>query len=151
MHVCSQYRFYRCFKDVLIVLQNCAIIGAGSAYPSGAPGFTPGFSGVRFLCSVLQIIVCRLVFFLLTIAFFVLLRFTDPDYPFGIFKLFLWHGIHIYPAISTFAVQTCYANKYLLYSYKTNKLFVLYEYTFQPMNKLSWYPVAMYSRGRRQI
>ena len=30
-------------------------------------------------------------------------------------------------------------------------LFVLDEYTFQPTNKLSWYPVAMYSGGRRQV
>jgi hypothetical protein len=30
-----------------------------------------------------------------------------------VFKLF-------YPAISTFAVQICYANKFLLYSYQTN-------------------------------
>ena len=34
---------------------------------------------------------------------------------------------NIYPAISTFAVQLCYTNKCLLYSYQTNKLFVLYE------------------------
>ena len=25
--------------------------------------------------------------------------------------------IHVYPAINTFAVQICYANKFLLYSY----------------------------------
>ena len=30
-----------------------------------------------------------------------------------------------YPAISTFAVQICYTNKFLLYSYQTNKLFSL--------------------------
>jgi len=31
-----------------------------------------------------------LVLFLLAIVFFVVLRITDSDYPFGIFKLFLW-------------------------------------------------------------
>ena len=56
-----------------------------------------------------------------------------------------------YPTISTFAVQICNTNKFLLYSYQTNKLFVLYESTFQPTNKLSWYPVAMNSGGRRQV
>ena len=45
--------------------------------------------------------------------------------------------LYIYPAISTFAVQIWYRNKFLLYSYKTNKL--------------SWYPVAMYSGGCRQV
>jgi hypothetical protein len=27
----------------------------------------------------------------------------------------------------------------------------IYQLTFQPTNKLSWYPVAMYSGGRRQV
>ena len=35
---------------------------------------------------VLYIVVCRLYFFLLVIALSVLLRFTDSEYPFGIFK-----------------------------------------------------------------
>jgi hypothetical protein len=39
--------------------------------------------------NVLQIVVCPFVIFLLTIVLSVLLRFTDSDYPFGIFKLFL--------------------------------------------------------------
>jgi hypothetical protein len=38
----------------------------------------------------------------------------------------------------------------MLYEY-IFALFVLDEYTFQPTNKLSWYPVAMCSRGRRQV
>ena len=33
---------------------------------------------------------CRSLFVLLTIVLSVLVRFTDPDYPFGIFKLFLY-------------------------------------------------------------
>jgi len=38
---------------------------------------------------VLQIVVCPFVLFLLAIVLSVLLRYTDSDYPFGIFKLFL--------------------------------------------------------------
>ena len=37
--------------------------------------------------------------------------------------------INIYPAISTFAVQICYTNNFLLYSYQTNKLFVLQTFS----------------------
>ena len=40
-------------------------------------------------------------------------------------------NIKLYPAISTFAVQICYANKFVFYSYQTNTLFVLDEYTFR--------------------
>ena len=72
-----------------------ATSGAGTAYPSGVPEFTPRFQWVScysifsFMCNVLQIVVCPVVLFLLTIVLSVLLRFTDSDYPFGIFKLFL--------------------------------------------------------------
>jgi hypothetical protein len=38
---------------------------------------------------VLLIVVCPFVLFLLAIVLSVLLRYTDSDYPFGIFKLFL--------------------------------------------------------------
>jgi len=34
-------------------------------------------------------VACRFVLFLLAIVLSVLLRYTDSDYPFGIFKLFL--------------------------------------------------------------
>ena len=67
----------------------------GTAYPSRAPTFTRGFqwgspySICSFLCSVLQIAVCPFVLFLLAIVLSVPLRFTDSDYPFGIFTLFL--------------------------------------------------------------
>ena len=68
------------------------ISGAGAIFPSGAPDFTPGFqwgscySIFSFMCNVLQIVVCPFVLFLLAIVLSVLLRFTDSDYPFGIFK-----------------------------------------------------------------
>ena len=64
--------------------------GAGICYPSGAPEFTPGFqwgscySIFSFICMF-----CRFVLFPLAIVLFVLLRYTDFDCPFGIFKLFL--------------------------------------------------------------
>ena len=46
---------------------------------------------LNFLCSVLYIVVCPFVLFLLATVLSVLLRFTDSDYPFVIviFKLFL--------------------------------------------------------------
>jgi hypothetical protein len=37
---------------------------------------------------VLLIVVCPFVLFILVIVLSVLLRYTDSDYPFGIFKLF---------------------------------------------------------------
>ena len=42
---------------------------------------------------VLLIVVCPFVLFLLAIVLAVLLRYTDSDYPFGIFKLFL-HALY---------------------------------------------------------
>ena len=86
--------------------------GAGTAYPSGAPEFTPGFqwgscySIFSFICmfsrSLFDLLpfffwpLCCLSFFdirilitsfwyLLAIVLSVLLRYTDSDYPFGIF------------------------------------------------------------------
>ena len=71
-----------------------ATSGAATAYPSEAPEFTPVFSGVRVTPSLAVCIICRslfvfMFFFLLVILLFVLLRFSDSDYIFGIFKLFL--------------------------------------------------------------
>jgi hypothetical protein len=59
---------------------------AGIGYPSGAPVFTPGFSGVRITRS-LVLYVCFVDRCLCFCSFFyhcVLLRYTDSD-PFGIF------------------------------------------------------------------
>jgi len=44
---------------------------------------------LSFLCSVLQIVVCPFLISLLAIVLSVLHRFTDFDYLYGIFKLFL--------------------------------------------------------------
>ena len=64
--------------------------GAGIDYPFGAPGCTPGFSGVRVARSL---VLCVRFWRSLLVLFFAIvlsvLRFTDSDYPFGIFKLFV--------------------------------------------------------------
>ena len=63
----------------------------------GAPEFTPVFlwglcySIFSFLCSFLYITACSFVLFLLAIMLSILLQFTDSDYPFDIFNLFLHH------------------------------------------------------------
>ena len=49
--------------------------------------------GLQFYMYVLQIVVCPFVLFPLAIVLSVLLRHTDSDYPFGIFKLFLSHNV----------------------------------------------------------
>jgi hypothetical protein len=62
-------------------------------FHTGTPEFTPRFSGVRVTRSlvlyVLSIVVCPFVLFLLAIVLCVLLRSTDYDNSFGIFKFFL--------------------------------------------------------------
>ena len=64
-----------------------ATSGAGTAFPSEAPEFTPGFqwgsyySIFSFMCNVLQIVVCPFVLFLFAIVLSVFLQFTDSDYP----------------------------------------------------------------------
>ena len=65
--------------------------GAGPAYPSGAPEFTRVFSGIRVTRS-LVLCVCFVDRCLSFCTFFaimlsVLLRYTEPDCPFDIFKL----------------------------------------------------------------
>ena len=66
--------------------------GAGTAYPSGAPEFTPGFQWGS-CCSIFSFICmfCRslLVLFLSVNMLSVLLRYTDSDCSFSISKLFL--------------------------------------------------------------
>jgi len=65
-----------------------ATSGAGTSCPSGAHEFTPGFSGERVTRSLVMF--CRSLFVLFLLAIVMSgLRFTDSDYPFGIFKLFL--------------------------------------------------------------
>ena len=61
----------------------------------GAPEFIPVFSGFRVARSLVLYVCfvdhfCSFVLFLLTIVLSVLLRYTDSDCAFGIFKLFLF-------------------------------------------------------------
>jgi hypothetical protein len=82
-----------CITSTSIVHMIILTSGAGTAYPSGAPEFTPGFSGVRVTRS-LVLCVCFVdrCWSFCTFSFghcIVLLRYMDSDYPFGIFKLFV--------------------------------------------------------------
>jgi hypothetical protein len=65
-----------------------AISGAGTAYPSRAPEFTPIFSGIRVTRSlVLCLMFYRSLFFLLSFFLVIVLsvlRFMDSDYPFNL-------------------------------------------------------------------
>ena len=69
--------------------------GAGTAYPSGAPEFTPGFqwsscySIYSFMCIFCRSLFVLLYFFFLLAIVLSVLRYTDYDHPFAIFKLFL--------------------------------------------------------------
>jgi hypothetical protein len=65
-----------------LVLCLCFVDRCLSFYP-----FSFGHFGV--CSSPNPIVVCPFILFLLAIVVSVLLRFTDSDYPFGIFKLFL--------------------------------------------------------------
>ena len=71
-----------------------ATSGAGTVYPSGAPEGLPRFLvgfmllNLQFYVYVLQFVICPFVPFLLAIVLFVLLRYTNSDYHFGIFKPF---------------------------------------------------------------
>ena len=58
---------------------------------SSPPGFQWGshYSIFSFICMFCRSLFAPVVLFLLAIVLPVLLRFTDSDYPFGIFKLFL--------------------------------------------------------------
>ena len=48
---------------------------------------------------LLYIVVCPFVLFLLSIVLSVLLRYTDSDYPFGIYKLFYIEKLNIHMAV----------------------------------------------------
>ena len=66
-------------------------------HPSSPPGFCWFMLlDLQFYVYVLQTAVCPSVLFLLGIVLSVLLRFTDSDYPFGIFKLFLYWFLELF-------------------------------------------------------
>jgi hypothetical protein len=67
----------------------------GTAYLPDHLSSPPVFSGIRVTRSLLyvyllKIVACPFVLFLFAIVLSVLLRYTNYDYPFGIFKLFLF-------------------------------------------------------------
>jgi hypothetical protein len=76
---------YRLLCQERIFIQNMHIVGT-STFPEH-PSSTSDFSGVRVTLS-LVLCVC-FVDRCLTIVLSVLLRYTDSDYPFSIFKLFI--------------------------------------------------------------
>ena len=86
----------RCNNTFVSFTRNTTgvISGAGTACPSEAHEFIPGFSAVPVARSLLfSVVFCRSLFvlmsvFLFTIVLFAHLQFTDTDYLFGIFKLF---------------------------------------------------------------
>ena len=75
-------------------LTHGATSGAGTAYPSLAPEFTPGFQLVSCysIFSFMRMFRRSLfvLFLLVIVQLFAILWFTDSDYPFDIDKLFLW-------------------------------------------------------------
>ena len=77
-------------KQIVINYKTDATSGTGIAYPEFTPGFQLGFVLLdhQFYVYVLQIVVCRFVLFHLAIVMSVL-PYTDSDYPFGIFKLYI--------------------------------------------------------------
>ena len=92
----KDFAWYRIFSYVkyTFCIYNISLkinYSVGTAHPSGAPEFIPVYSGVQVVRSLtFCVIFCRLLFVLfpLVIVLSVLLRFTNSDYPFGIFKLF---------------------------------------------------------------
>jgi hypothetical protein len=85
----SQLDMYIYITPIILVI---ATRGAGTAYPSLTPEFTPAVNEVRVTRSL---VFCAMfgrssfVLFLLSIVLSVL-RFTDYDCPSSIFKLFLY-------------------------------------------------------------
>ena len=105
----------RLIQRVPLVYNIRSTFEAETTYPSGAPEFTPGFwrgssysvfSFMGMCCRSLFVLLCIFVWpmcclffldirilitslwYLLAIVLSVLPRYTDSDYPFGIFKLF---------------------------------------------------------------
>ena len=70
--------------------------GAGTAYLSGSPEFTLGFSEVCVAqYFVFCVMLCRSIFFLLVIVLSVLLRFTASDFPFDMSSSFFAYGFNV--------------------------------------------------------
>jgi hypothetical protein len=94
-HTGVQHDFHvRWCSCSLTVIQRVSLVEQKLLSLPGHLGSPPVFSGARSL--VFCVVFCRSLFvslscFHLTIVLYVLLRLTNSDYPFGIFKLFfLW-------------------------------------------------------------
>ena len=111
-HSCSCRKYFPVLSSSMTYHRVCnwsnttgATNGAGTAYPSGAPEFTHGLRVTRSL--VLCVMLCRSLFVLLSFFFLPMCclsffdRYTDSDYPFGIFKLFFV----IYPCVRIFNIE----------------------------------------------
>ena len=91
---------------------------------------------LQFCVYVLQIVVCPFVLFRLTIVLSVLFRFTDYDYLFGIFKLFL-QGIHKNineHLLSSFKVKSpsilIFMKTHLEHKFQSVRQFIRHQVTF---------------------
>ena len=81
-----------------------ATSGAGTAYTSEEPKFSPDFSGVRVTRSLVFCVIfvhpclsfCNFPFLAIVLS---VLRFTASDYPFGTFKLFYIHEYVVCPFV----------------------------------------------------
>jgi hypothetical protein len=82
-----------------------------------------------------------LYFFFLVIVLSVLLRFTDSEYPFGIFKLFLWGRycipllccvflLFVYVCLSSVSSAWCYICPWIVYSWLTVLFSLMFMETF---------------------
>ena len=80
-------------------VQCCWMVVQSQCPPECTTGFQWGscYSIFSFICMFYRSLFVLLYFFRLAIVLPVLLRYTDSDYPFGIFKLFLsigyWYNI----------------------------------------------------------
>ena len=77
----------RLTRRVSIVELELLTLPENRVHPRLLVGFV--LLDLYFYMHVLQIVVCPFVLFLLASVLSVLLRYTDSDYPYGIFKLFL--------------------------------------------------------------
>ena len=85
----------------------------------------PVFSGVRVTWSFIlylcfDIVVRPFVLFLLTILLSVLFRYTDSDYPFGIFKLFLQQMGKSNSRLRNYKLRMSFKNFKIISGRKTN-------------------------------
>jgi len=141
MHNPALSSFMNCDRGCSKSNTTCVVSGAGTACPSWVSEFTPVFSGVRTVQSLVYYVVfCRLLFvlFLLAIVWSVLLRFTASDYLFGIldlrFSLSLWY-------LQTFLLSVKQYSRLSLYIISTQlNILVFSGIVMDCLNKLRFIP-----------